>query len=218
MALSIKTILSTGKRAILCQKHPKSDTGKEETNSIMSGRKKLTQEEEVLLQDFSRTVSTKSQALFYGNALIVACLPLWLFWKVHLMDPMTYAVLFGVGTVLAAYFVAFAYKNLKFTLKHKIAQKLEGPISKEVFAELDSRPETKKLSRKEKEDRVLWKKNNVADTEATTFAIFYNNTLYLFIMIISSFYLLRSFEPAVNFSLSTGIAAGLVALLSTGSQ
>ena len=218
MALSIKTILSTGKRAILCQKHPEFDTGKEETNSIMSGRKKLTQEEEVLLQDFSRTVSTKSQALFYGNALIVACLPLWLFWKVHLMDPMTYAVLFGVGTVLAAYFVAFAYKNLKFTLKHKIAQKLEGPISKEVFAELDSRPETKKLSRKEKEDRVLWKKNNVADTEATTFAIFYNNTLYLFIMIISSFYLLRSFEPAVNFSLSTGIAAGLVALLSTGSQ
>jgi translocon-associated protein subunit gamma len=197
---------------------PFSAVEKKETNSIMSGRKKLTQEEEVLLQDFSRTVSTKSQALFYGNALIVACLPLWLFWKVHLMDPMTYAVLFGVGTVLAAYFVAFAYKNLKLTLKHKIAQKLEGPISKEVFAELDSRPETKKLSRKEKEDRVLWKKNNVADTEATTFAIFYNNTLYLFIMIISSFYLLRSFEPAVNFSLSTGIAAGLVALLSTGSQ
>ena len=55
-----------------------------------------------------------------------------LFWKVHLMDPMTYGVLFAVGTLIAAYLVAFAYKNTKFTLKHKIAQKLEGPISREV--------------------------------------------------------------------------------------
>lgn len=37
---------------------------------------KLTQEEELLLQDFSRTVSKKSQALFYGNALMVSVLPL----------------------------------------------------------------------------------------------------------------------------------------------
>ena len=55
-----------------------------------------------------------------------------LFWKVHLMDPMTYALLFIVGTVIAAYLVAFAYKNTKFTLKHKIAQKRETAISREV--------------------------------------------------------------------------------------
>ena len=42
----------------------------------MPGKNKLTQEEEILLQDFSRTVSKKSQALFYGNALMVAVLPL----------------------------------------------------------------------------------------------------------------------------------------------
>merc|ERR1711881_653279 len=113
--------------------------------------------------------------------------------------------------------VTYAYKNTKFTLRHKIAQKLENAVYREVSAELDSKAETKKLTRKEKDDRILWKKNNVADTEATTFAIFYSNALYLFIMIISSFYLLRSFQPAVNFSLSTGIAAGLVGLLSTGS-
>jgi len=184
----------------------------------MAGGKKLTQEEEVLLQDYSRTVSTKSQALFYGNSLLVSLLPLWLFWKVHLMDPMTYGVLFAVGTLIAAYLVAFAYKNTKFTLKHKIAQKLEGPISREVNAELDSKAETKKLSRKEKDDRILWKKNNVADTQATTFAIFYSNALYLFIIVIASFYMLRSFSPVMNFSLSTGVAAGMVALLSTGSQ
>ncbi|XP_057304458.1 translocon-associated protein subunit gamma-like [Hydractinia symbiolongicarpus] len=184
----------------------------------MPGKGKLTQEEEVLLQDFSRTVSKKSQALFYGNALMVAVLPLWLFWKVHLMDPMTYAVLFVVGTLASSYLVAFAYKNTKFTLKHKIAQKRESVIAQEVNAELDSKTETKKLSRKEKDDRILWKKNNVADTEATTFAIFYSNALYLFIIIMASFYFLRSATPAVNFTLSTGMAAGLVALFSTGSQ
>ena len=91
-------------------------------------------------------------------------------------------------------------------------------FSFQVNAELESKAETKKLSRKEKDDRILWKKNNVADTEATTFAIFYTHALYLFIIIMASFYVLRSFTPPVNFTMSTGLAAGLVALLSTGSQ
>ena len=55
-----------------------------------------------------------------------------LYWKVHLMDPMTYAALFISGTLLAAYFVALAYKNTKFTLKHKIAQKREMAVMREV--------------------------------------------------------------------------------------
>merc|ERR1712179_398582 len=182
------------------------------------GKNKLTNEEELLLQDFSRTVSRKSQALLYVNALMVSVLPLWLFYKVHMMDPMTYAALFIGGTLASAYCIAYAYSNTKFTLKHKIAQKLEGVIAKEVNAELDAKADTKKLSRKEKDDRVLWKKNNVADTEATTFAIFYSNALYLFIVIIASFYVFRSTSPAINFTVSTGVAAGFVALLSTGSQ
>lgn len=36
----------------------------------------FTKEEELLLQDFSRNVSTKSSALFYGNAFIVSALPI----------------------------------------------------------------------------------------------------------------------------------------------
>ena len=38
--------------------------------------KKLTRQEELLLQDFSRNVSTKSSALFYGNAFIVSAIPI----------------------------------------------------------------------------------------------------------------------------------------------
>lgn len=40
------------------------------------GKNKLSREEELLLQDFSRNVSTKSSALFYGNALIVSVIPI----------------------------------------------------------------------------------------------------------------------------------------------
>jgi len=36
----------------------------------------FTKEEELLLQDFSRNVSTKSSALFYGNAFIVSAVPI----------------------------------------------------------------------------------------------------------------------------------------------
>jgi translocon-associated protein subunit gamma len=64
----------------------------------------------------------------------------------------------------------------------------------------------------------LWKKNEVADFEATTLSIFYNNALFLTIVIISSFYLLPSFTPPVNYTVSIGVTAGLLALLSTGSQ
>lgn len=38
--------------------------------------KAFTKEEELLLQDFSRNVSTKSSALFYGNAFIVSVIPI----------------------------------------------------------------------------------------------------------------------------------------------
>lgn len=45
--------------------------------------------------------------------------------------------------------------------------------------------------------RILWKKNEVADYEATTFSIFYNNTLFLVLVIIASFFLLKNFNPTV---------------------
>ena len=43
---------------------------------------------------------------------------------------------------------------------------------------------------------ISWKKNEVADGEATTFSIFYNNTLYLF-LVLGLFYFLNSFNPLV---------------------
>jgi len=58
----------------------------------------------------------------------------------------------------------------------------------------------------------------VADYEATTFSIFYNNALFLAFVIVSSFYILKTFTPAVNYILSVGVTSAFLALFSTGSQ
>ncbi|TWW77599.1 Translocon-associated protein subunit gamma [Takifugu flavidus] len=202
------------------------------------GTTKQQSEEDLLLQDFSRNLSAKSTALFYGNALIVSAIPIWLFWRIWHMDLVQSAVLYGVMTLVSTYLVAFAYKNVKFVLKHKVAQKREDAVSKEVTRKL-SEADNRKMSRKEKDERILWKKNEVADYEATTFSIFYNNTLFLVLIIVASFFLLKNFNPTQhgrfqaemleervpklrirvnNYILSISASSGLIALLSTGSK
>ncbi|TRY81836.1 hypothetical protein DNTS_011404 [Danionella cerebrum] len=181
-------------------------------------------EEDLLLQDFSRNLSAKSTALFYGNALIVSSIPIWLFWRIWHMDLVQSAVLYAVMTLVSTYLVAFAYKNVKFVLKHKVAQKREDAVSKEVTRKL-SEADNRKIHYWQSVFgfclnwfRILWKKNEVADYEATTFSIFYNNTLFLVLVLIGSFFLLKNFNPTVNYILSISASSGLIALLSTGTK
>merc|ERR1712024_342113 len=173
-------------------------------------------EDELLLQDFSRRVSARSSALFYGNAFIVSAIPIWLYWRIHAVDPASSAIILALVTIASTWLVAFAYRNTKHVLKHKVAVKREAAVTRDMNRELDSGD--KKISRKEKDERILWKKNEVAEYEATTFSIFYNNALFLAILIVCSFYILRSFSPVVNYVGAMSMAAGVVALLSTGSQ
>jgi translocon-associated protein subunit gamma len=177
--------------------------------------KKLTKQEELLLQDFSRNVSTKSSALFYGNAFIVSAIPIWLFWRIHQLDLYQSAILFVIMTLVSTYLIAMAYKNVKFVLKHKVALKRGEAVSKEVMKMF---ADDKKMLKQEKEERILWKKNEVADYEATTFSIFYNNAVFLVLVIVASFYILRSFSPMINYTLSLLTASSLLALFSTSSK
>ena len=176
---------------------------------------KITREEELLLEGFNKNVSTKSSALFYGNAFIVSAIPVWLYWRVHSIDITTYAVIFAIGTLVSTWLLAFAYKNTKHMLKHKVALKREAAVTKEMTNKL---ADDKKISKKEKDERILWKKNEVTEYEATTFSIFYNNSLFLALVIIASFYLLNGTSAHVNYLLSIGLSSGLIALLSTGTQ
>merc|ERR1719481_386795 len=176
---------------------------------------KMSREEELLLEGFSKNDSTKSSALFYGNAFIVSAIPVWLYWRVHSIDITSYAVIFAIGTLVSTWLLAFAYKNTKHLLKHKVAVKRESAVTKEMNKKL---ADDKKISKKEKDERILWKKNEVAEYEATTFSIFYNNSLFLALVIIASFYLLSGTSPHTNYALSIGLSSGLIALLSTGTK
>uniref|UniRef100_A0A6A7FP40 Translocon-associated protein subunit gamma n=1 Tax=Hirondellea gigas TaxID=1518452 RepID=A0A6A7FP40_9CRUS len=173
---------------------------------------KFTKEEELLLQDFSRDVSKKTSLIFYFNAFFVSVIPIWLFWRIHMMDPLSSSPLFVIITGASTYLVAFAYKNTKFVLKHKVAQKVEEAVTKEVLKQLG---DNKKAVKNEKDERVLWKKNEVADSEATTFTLFYNNAMFLMMVVVGSFLIFRTLSPFYNYSLSLLIASGTIALFST---
>ena len=108
--------------------------------------------------------------------------------------------------------MAMAYRNTKFILKHKIAVKREDAVSREMMTLL---ADDKTMSRKEKDERILWKKNEVADFEATVFSIFYNNALFLAFVIFLSFYLLSAISPLFNYMITIAGTSGLLALLST---
>merc|ERR1711973_63944 len=178
-----------------------------------SGSGKLTKEDELLLADFSRGVSAKSSALFYGNSLIVSSIPVWLYWRVHNLDPASSALILAIAIIVSTWLLAYAYKNTKYLLKHKVAVKREAAVTKEMNAKLS---EDKKISRKEKDERILWKKNEVAEYESTTFSIFYNNVLFLAVLIVCSFYIFAGHSPTINYIASMALSSGLIALLSTG--
>jgi translocon-associated protein subunit gamma len=120
---------------------------------------KISREEELLLEGFNKNVSTKSSALFYGNAFIVSVIPVWLYWRVHSIDVASYAIMFAIGTLVSTWLLAFAYKNTKHVLKHKVAVKREAAVTKEIMKKL---ADDKKISKKEKDERILWKKNEVS--------------------------------------------------------
>merc|ERR1719354_483301 len=75
--------------------------------------------------------------------------------------------MFVIGTLVSTWLLAFAYKNTKHVLKHKLALKREAAVAKEMNAKV---ADDKKISKKEKDERILWKKNEVAEYEGTTFS------------------------------------------------
>jgi translocon-associated protein subunit gamma len=139
------------------------------------------------------------------------CFNLGLYWRIHQMELVSSFVFFAILTALSTYLMAMAYRNTKFVLKHKIAVKREDAITREMTQLLAD----DKMSRKEKDERILWKKNEVSDFEATVFAIFYNNAIFISGVVFCSFWLFRAVSPTFNYVVTIGGMSGLLALLST---
>ncbi|EDV23981.1 expressed hypothetical protein [Trichoplax adhaerens] len=139
----------------------------------MPASKSRKSEDDLLLQDFSKNVTTASSVIFYINALLVSVVPIWVFWRIHQLDPRSAVIIYVLGAAVSTYMVAFAYKNVKFNLKHKIAVSRDEGVTREVSNQLNNSANGKKINKKERDES--------------------------------------------NYILSTAVAAGLVALFSTGS-
>merc|ERR1712107_935739 len=59
-------------------------------------------------------------------------------------------IVLAIVTIVSTWLVAFAYRNTKHVLKHKVAIKREAAVTKDMNKELDSGD--KKISRKEKDE------------------------------------------------------------------
>ncbi|MFH4975002.1 hypothetical protein AB6A40_001711 [Gnathostoma spinigerum] len=173
---------------------------------------KLSKEDEMLLKDFSAAVSTKGNLLFYGNSTVITIAPLYLFYGIYQMDVTDSWMVWLAASLVASYLITYAYKNVKHVLKHKIVVKRSEAVTREINKRF---ADDKKMTKKERDERILWKNNEVADYEATTFSIFWNNVLFLALEIPLSFFILGSFSPMFNCLFSMIGAAALVALFST---
>nr|CAB3266613.1 translocon-associated protein subunit gamma-like [Phallusia mammillata] len=178
----------------------------------------FSKEEELLLQDFGRNLSKKSSVIFYVHAIFVSAIPLWLFNRVHQMELVDNAVLFVIGTLVSAYLISMAYKNNKFEMKHKIAQKRGEGVAAEVYSKTAESDSSKKISKKEKDERILWRKNEIAEAESMQLAVFYSNSLFLIVLILSSFYFFKNYTPMFNYMVSMVGSSAVTALLSTSSK
>lgn len=69
---------------------------------------------------------------------------------------------------------------------------------------------------KEKDERILWKKNEVVDYEVIIFFIFYNNILFLVVVIVVFFFILKNFNFIVNYILFISVLLGFIVFLFIG--
>lgn len=126
----------------------------------------------------------------------------------------TTLLLLAIVSGTTTWLISSAYKDTKFVLKHKIAQKKGDFIAKEVAKQVAN---DKNLSKREKDDRILMEKNEVSDYESMTLSIFYTNTLFLMSVVVLSSFIIGPLtpNPNTNYALSVLGSAGLASLLSS---
>ena len=108
-----------------------------------------------------------------------------------------------------------AYTNTKFVIKHRVAQKIERAVTKEVNKMCE---DNKNYSKKEKENLLHWKKNEICEAQAVSFSLFYNNIIYLTLILVFSFFIFKNLAPMYNYVGTTISSSGLLFLLSTSSK
>ncbi|TKR57518.1 hypothetical protein L596_030771 [Steinernema carpocapsae] len=176
---------------------------------------KITKEDELLLQSFSSSAainSTSTSALFFVMATCAVLPLLYLFYGINQMDIYESGIILGVSAIAGIYSLIFSYKQMTQNQKPKIERLRQEAIARDICREL---ADDKKISKKEKDDRVLFKVNEHAAKESAAWAIFYNNALFTAVCLFFAFFVFGSLSGNINCVVSIVGAGGVVALFST---
>merc|ERR1719471_176322 len=169
----------------------------------------FTLEEEALLNGLGKYNSGKATATFYFHAFYVCLIPLWLQTRIHQLELMSSLIFVVVLTFFQTFMLQVAYKNVKFVKKDQFATQRTQAITKEIQGIFGA-----KINKEEFADRILWKKNEVAESESTSFAVFFVNAMYLTSWLIFSFFLLKGNTAFTNYVFSAILSIGIVTLFS----
>merc|ERR1711892_699368 len=112
--------------------------------------------------------------------------------RIHQYSIADHLVYLIIGTIVQAIALQFAYKNVKFVSKEKIATPRSEAIANEVSNQVG-----KQINRTELDDRILHRKNEVAENESLHYSIFFNNS-----------------TPLTNYIISIMVSSGFVAGIS----
>jgi len=171
-------------------------------------------EENELIDMFSRDVGSKGVAGFLVNAVLAAATPLFLYIRVQQVQISSAWHVMAVFTAVTAYILQWAYGKAKYGLKSKMAMAIHDGISKEVNRAM-SGEERKKLTAQVKDERILRRKNEIADKGAAQQAVFQTNVVYFLLVLLGSFGLFGAWEPVPNFIASTIFSTGIIGFLAS---
>ena len=69
---------------------------------------------------------------------MVSAIPIWLYWRIHAVDPASTAIILALVTIASTWLVAFSYRNTKHVIKHKVAVKREAAVTRDMNREVNN--------------------------------------------------------------------------------
>eukprot|EP01111_Echinosteliopsis_oligospora_P013266 TRINITY_DN471_c0_g1_i1.p1 TRINITY_DN471_c0_g1~~TRINITY_DN471_c0_g1_i1.p1 ORF type:complete len:176 (-),score=41.22 TRINITY_DN471_c0_g1_i1:84-611(-) len=152
-------------------------------------------------------LTNERRFLYITNGFVLSLVPVYLYYAVFGMSMKSYAIVYLVMTALSSFGLQFAYNNVACSVNNKMTRERQGGgigrarvAGKDVVAA----------------QKVMQKKATVQ--ESVAFSILYNNSIFLFSLILLAFYFFPSLPSVYNYALSVGLSAGIVALLSQPRQ
>jgi len=168
----------------------------------------FTPEEKKLLQEFQKeTKSNPATGLYAFIGIFTGALPIYIFTFILHVDFESNIIIMAIISGLASYALSKSYNNVANQYKPQFEKVLKPAIAASMANDKQS-----------KDDRaVAVKKKTIytADEQASAFAIFQNNAVFMAIFLFLTFFIFVKVSLTANYIFSVGLAAGLVLLKSS---